>query len=204
MTILDILESRGCDAHAYRNFSPSEASEAAEKVDSLNFTIEHPSGKIIHVQYHDKILNRSKIESIVDEISDEDSENTEFILISVTAPVTEAQHQIAIKQYLKWKETEEDEEKERRKLRISIFNMDMIVCNPLKHVLVPKHEIIPENEHAELMKSMYITSKSKFPEIKYHIDPIARCIGAVPGDIIRITRPSASCGEAIIYRVCAV
>ena len=39
--------------------------------------------------------------------------------------------------------------------------------------------------------------------IKFHVDPIARCIGAVPGDIIKITRPSASAGEAIIYRVCA-
>ena len=53
------------------------------------------------------------------------------------------------------------------------------------------------------MESMYITSKTKFPEIKFHIDPIARCIGAVPGDIVKITRPSASSGEAIIYRVCA-
>ena len=53
------------------------------------------------------------------------------------------------------------------------------------------------------MDSMYITAKSKFPEIKFHVDPIARCIGAVPGDIIKITRPSASAGEAIIYRVCA-
>jgi DNA-directed RNA polymerase subunit H (RpoH/RPB5) len=49
----------------------------------------------------------------------------------------------------------------------------------------------------------YITAKSKFPEIKFHLDPIARCIGAVPGDIIKITRPSASSGQTIIYRVCA-
>jgi DNA-directed RNA polymerase subunit H (RpoH/RPB5) len=53
------------------------------------------------------------------------------------------------------------------------------------------------------MDSMYITAKSKFPEIKFHVDPITRCIGAVPGDIIKITRPSPSSGESIIYRVCA-
>jgi DNA-directed RNA polymerase subunit H (RpoH/RPB5) len=79
----------------------------------------------------------------------------------------------------------------------------MLVINPTQHVLVPKHEIVPESEHKELMDSMYITAKSKFPEIKFHIDPIARCIGAVPGDIVKITRPSASSGVAIIYRVCA-
>jgi DNA-directed RNA polymerase subunit H (RpoH/RPB5) len=52
------------------------------------------------------------------------------------------------------------------------------------------------------MDSLYIVSKTKFPEIKFHIDPITRCIGAVPGDIIKITRPSGSAGESIIYRVC--
>ena len=231
MTILDILSSRGCDVEEYRNFSPSDASESAEKVDALNMEVQHPSGKVIHVQYHEKVLNRAKIEAILNNISDDDANNIEFIFISVSASVTDVQHKIAIEQFLRLKEDkekseeeekkekkekEEEEEKEkekneikrkdkqRRKLRISFFNMDMIVCNPLKHILVPKHEIVPEEEHAELMKSMYITSKSKFPEIKYHIDPIARCIGAVPGDIIKITRPSASCGEAIIYRVCAV
>jgi DNA-directed RNA polymerase subunit H len=79
----------------------------------------------------------------------------------------------------------------------------MIVINPLNHVLVPKHEIVPQERHKELMDSLYVTSKSKFPEIKFHVDPIARCIGAVPGDIIKIIRPSISAGEAVIYRVCA-
>jgi DNA-directed RNA polymerase subunit H len=74
----------------------------------------------------------------------------------------------------------------------------------LKHVLVPKHEIVPEEFHKKLLDSVYITTKAKLPEIKYHIDPITRCIGAVPGDIIRITRPSQSSGETVLYRVCVV
>jgi DNA-directed RNA polymerase subunit H (RpoH/RPB5) len=79
----------------------------------------------------------------------------------------------------------------------------MLVINPLKHVLVPKHQIVAPEFHKELLDSLYITSKSKMPEIKFHVDPIARCIGAVPGDIIKITRSSESAGESIIYRVCA-
>ena len=105
---------------------------------------------------------------------------------------------------MKLKETpNENGVRERRKLRISFFSIYMIVVNPMKHVLVPKHELLPEAEHKELLEKMYVTSKSKLPEIKFHIDPIARCIGAVPGDIVKITRPSASAGEATIYRVCA-
>jgi DNA-directed RNA polymerase subunit H len=85
---------------------------------------------------------------------------------------------------------------------VSYFNIEMIVVNPLDHILVPKHEIVPESEHEALMARLYITSRFKLPEIKYHVDPITRCIGAVPGDIIKITRKSAAVGQAIIYRVC--
>jgi len=88
-------------------------------------------------------------------------------------------------------------------LRVSFFSIEMIVINPMKHVLVPKHQIVPPEAHAELMNSLYITVKTKLPEIKFHVDPIARCIGAVPGDIVKITRPSSSAGESIMYRLCA-
>ena len=74
--------------------------------------------------------------------------------------------------------------------------------NPLKHYLVPAHEIIPRDQHEVLMKGLYITQKSQFPLIRYHDDPITRVIGAVPGDLIKITRPSPSAGEYIVYRFC--
>ena len=119
-------------------------------------------------------------------------------------PTVVLHHTVALKQYMKMKEEPNEKgEKVRRFLRVSFFSIDTLVVNPMKHVLVPKHEIVPEDQHKALMTSMYITAKSKFPEIKFHGDPIARCIGAVPGDIVKITRPSASSGEAIMYRVCA-
>ena len=52
------------------------------------------------------------------------------------------------------------------------------------------------------MKTLYITTKYQFPLIRYHEDPISRVIGAVPGDILKITRPSPTAGEYIVYRVC--
>jgi DNA-directed RNA polymerase subunit H len=146
-------------------------------------------------------MTRPKLETFFDDIPEERTEYTEVIVMQ-QAPIADAHHAIALKQYMKMKDLPTGE-KVRAKLRVSFFCMDMIVVNPTSHVLVPKHEIVPENEHKGLMASMYITTKSKFPEIKFHIDPITRCIGAVPGDIIKITRPSASAGVAIIYRVCA-
>jgi DNA-directed RNA polymerase subunit H (RpoH/RPB5) len=130
-------------------------------------------------------------------VADEDSERTEVIIVQ-QAPVTDRHHISALQQFMRSKE-----EGGRRKLRVSFFCIDSLVINPLHHVLVPKHEIIPEEQHKELLASLYVTSRSKLPEIKFHADPIARCIGAMPGDIIKITRSSISAGEAVIYRVCA-
>ena len=72
----------------------------------------------------------------------------------------------------------------------------------LTRSFLPKHEIVPNDQHELLMKELYITQKSQFPLILYHYDPITRVVGAVPGDIIKITRPSPSAGEYIIYRYC--
>jgi DNA-directed RNA polymerase subunit H len=207
LTLLDILERRNYDVAAYRKFSPAEAAAAATALPGLSFTVykkdeaQKGDGKQeCQVRYINN-MTRPKLETFFDDIPEEWTESTEVIVMQ-QAPIADAHHAIALKQYMKMKELPTGE-KVRAKLRVTFFCMDMIVVNPLSHVLVPKHEIVPESEHKALMASMYITSKSKFPEIKFHIDPIARCIGAVPGDIIKITRPSASAGEAIIYRVCA-
>lgn len=199
MTLLDILEGRGYDVSKYRKFSPVEATAAVAAFPSLSFKVSKKDDetKVCDVRYAN--VSRQKLDTFFDDIEDDDAENTE-VIVMMSGPLADAHHVIALKQYMKMKE---NESKERRKLRVSFFSIYMLVNNPLKHMMVPKHEIVDPAYHKELMDSMYITSKSKFPEIKFHIDPIARCIGAVPGDIIKITRPSQSAGETVIYRVCA-
>ena len=90
----------------------------------------------------------------------------------------------------------------KRNLRLSFFYIDSFQMNPLKHYLVPPHEIVPKEQHEGLMKTLYVTQKMQFPLIRYHEDPITRVIGATPGDILKITRPSPSAGEYVVYRVC--
>ena len=207
LTLLDILEKRNYDVAMYRKFSPAEAAAAATALPGLSFTVYKKAEAQQDDEKHEcqvryiNNMTRPKLETFFDDIPEERTEYTEVIVMQ-QAPLADAHHAIALKQYMKMKDLPTGE-KVRAKLRVSFFCMDMIVVNPTSHVLVPKHEIVPESEHKGLMASMYITTKSKFPEIKFHIDPITRCIGAVPGDIIKITRPSASAGVAIIYRVCA-
>jgi DNA-directed RNA polymerase subunit H len=87
----------------------------------------------------------------------------------------------------------------RHKIRLTFFSMDTLLFNPLKHVLVPKHEIVPEEQHEALLNSLYVLNKSQFPGISYS-DAAVRVLGAVPGDIIKVTRASPTAGEVVLYR----
>ena len=90
----------------------------------------------------------------------------------------------------------------KRNLRLSFFYIDSFQMNPLTLYLVQPHEIVPKEQHEGLMKTLYVTQKAQFPLIRYHEDPITRVIGAIPGDILKITRPSPSAGAYTVYRVC--
>ena len=67
-----------------------------------------------------------------------------------------------------------------------------------KHKLVPKHTSLNKEEVEQVLKKFGI-KPYQLPHIKAS-DPAARTIGAQPGDIIKIIRPSQSAGEAIAYR----
>jgi DNA-directed RNA polymerase subunit H len=68
-----------------------------------------------------------------------------------------------------------------------------------KHVLVPKHEILSQNEKEELLKKYGITLK-QLPRIFLN-DPAIRDLNPKLGDVVKITRKSPTAGEAVYYRV---
>jgi DNA-directed RNA polymerase subunit H (RpoH/RPB5) len=88
-----------------------------------------------------------------------------------------------------------------KQTKVRYFQASAIITNPVKHMLVPNHQKVPAEEVATLLKENY-AKKLQLPLIRFHEDPIARMIGLVPGDVVRITRPSPTAGECIMYRVC--
>jgi DNA-directed RNA polymerase subunit H len=66
------------------------------------------------------------------------------------------------------------------------------------HFLVPKHELLSKEEAIEITKK-YNASLSQFPYI-LSSDPMAKEIGAKPGDLIKITRRSETAGSTVYYR----
>lgn len=73
-----------------------------------------------------------------------------------------------------------------------------IQIKPSEHVLVPKHELVGEDERNRILES-YGIRPEQLPYI-LSSDPAAKEIGAQPGDVIRITRKSRTAGVSIYYR----
>lgn len=66
------------------------------------------------------------------------------------------------------------------------------------HTFVPKHELLSKKEAEELMREFHIRPH-QLPYIRTG-DPTAEELGAKMGDILKITRRSATAGEVVVYR----
>jgi DNA-directed RNA polymerase subunit H len=70
--------------------------------------------------------------------------------------------------------------------------------NLFAHQFVPNHELLSKKEAEELMREFHIRPH-QLPYVKTS-DPTAQTLGAKMGDILRITRKSATAGEVVVYR----
>jgi len=66
------------------------------------------------------------------------------------------------------------------------------------HVYVPKHEIMTKKEAEQTLKN-FNCLPTELPLIFVN-DPAIIGLGVKPGDMIKITRKSATAGESVYYR----
>ncbi len=71
--------------------------------------------------------------------------------------------------------------------------------NLFDNELIPKHEILGEDELKSVLKR-YKIEREQFPKIKIN-DPVIQQIGASVGDVVKITRKSQTAKEALYYRL---
>jgi DNA-directed RNA polymerase subunit H (RpoH/RPB5) len=81
---------------------------------------------------------------------------------------------------------------------IELIPSDFPSFNIFEHELVPRHEILSQEE-AEKLLGQFKVEPYQLPHIKSD-DPAARSIGARPGDILKITRKDSTAGEHTYYR----
>ena len=202
-TLLNILGKRGYNTKPYDKFGPIEIAAMAHASLGANATPfrmdlerENPGSGITkcRVEYSiNRVKNRIAgfIGGLVDEENDDavDTATTELVVV-LLEPVVEAFHTAAMT-FLASKS-----------LHVNFFQAHTIVNNPMDHTLVPLHELVPISEHTEFLAKHKIKTKANLPLIKFHEDMIARVMGLMPGDIVKITRPSQAAGEYISYRLC--
>ena len=195
LTLMELLDSRGYETTPFSRFSPKETKAMSTYLISADLLAPHkedPEKKcaVLYIDSKPKISITELVQSRMK--GDFDFTQLEVILMVKATEVSEAYTQIAYADWVKYK------------LRVSAFAIYGLNNNPTKHVLVPKHEIVPEEEHEGLLEKLMVNSKSQLPIIRFHFDMQARWLGLVPGDIVKITRPSPSAGVYIMYRVCAL
>ena len=208
--ILDLLERRGYNVEPYRKFVgpdlltlvDSTVSEYGLRIDVVSRS---DSSKHAIVDY--------RFDGIKQSISQGSLLKT---LLAPQIPDPKMLHNISpettevIILYLPKTMTEESEPYDKcaleawmtHKLKIQFYPIQRLVYNPLEHMLQPKFEIVPDEEVPELLKKHYARSKTQFPFIRFHTDMAARCLGLVPGQVVKIIRPSPSAGTYELYRVC--
>jgi DNA-directed RNA polymerase subunit H (RpoH/RPB5) len=207
ITLLDHLESVGYKTTPFRKFSHKEVGEMV-KAGPINgappalwmelerkqeATTPGQPTKCFVVYTLGRI--KQKIEGFTQKLIDPEEtefnpETTELIIITME-PLAPNFHAMAYQLYMN------------KGVRVRYFQAAAMINNPLHHQLVPKHEKLPKEEEEPLMKSMY-AKKSQLPIIRFHEDPIARWLGLLPDDVVKITRPSPTAGETVVYRLCRV
>lgn len=85
-----------------------------------------------------------------------------------------------------------------KKRKIELLPKTFPAFNLFEHKLVPKHEILTEEEKSKLLAE-YRVHAYQLPQIS-SLDPTVKAIGARPGDILRIIRKSPTAGEHLAYR----
>jgi len=114
-----------------------------------------------------------------------------FILILTEPPSSALMHQLQAR----------DKILQHMNGALQIFYVKELLYNPMKHVLVPKHEKINEEEAKQILSLYLIKHKNQLPAIKKD-DVIARWLGLRHGDIVRITRYNETSGTYYYYRCC--
>ena len=200
-TILEILERRGYNVDSYKNMSPETLHKfATTNTELLKIQVtqrDNPESMRSTVLYWVDGAIRLRLESELNNLwSDENPEHydpaKDEIIVLLGEPFHEAFNLHAAKQWNK------------RKARMSFFQLKNVVSNPANHTFVPPHRKLSPEESSSVVESLHMKSKNEFPHIKYHVDMQARVHGLVPGDIVEIRRPSETAGEYILYRVCTI
>ena len=191
--ILEIVKSLGYDVEDYEGFNINEI-DAMLSNEQLDMLIENPnSQKKIYIKYHlsSKQVRQGMLDDLVEELYNIENvlEKKDTLII-----ITEDEPNDSIVSRLKYVYDHDD-------IFVVIHNIHRLQFNILEHNLVPKCDILNEQDEINLMVQLKIKTKKQLPEIS-RFDPQALALCLRPGNIAKFTRKSITALETVYYRVC--
>ena len=191
--LLDILKNeRGFDTSDYEGFSVNELQAMYKNKQMDMLLTNETSGKKLFIKYHlDSKIKANVIYDYIDDLYDIENilSNTDELIIITKERVNDSLRAVIGQIYINDKRF------------INIYNLNDYLFNILTNALVPKHRVMSEEEKMEIIKKYYVTNVKQFPEIS-RFDAVAQAIGARPGDLVEIIRPSPTAVTAKYYRLC--
>jgi len=191
--ILELLNDRGFNTEPYEGFNIIEIN-SMKLSNQLDMLVYDNNDKKVYIKYHvDKKLSISIINEIIDDLFTIDDilnpENDDLIIIIKDEPndslIRNLRHI--------W---------ESQKIFITVFCIDRLQFNILKHDLVPKHRVLTNEEMLKIKEKYNITDNLQFPDIS-RFSPVSCAIGLRPNQLCEITRNSKTSINAKFYRICS-
>jgi len=192
--LLEILEERGFSIANYSNFSITDVGILTEN-NQLDMLLENSTtNKKIYVKYYvTKLIKPQNIYDIVEDLFHLESilEKKDDLMIVIKDEPNDT-----LLENIKDIWTTD-------KIYISLVNIKRLQFNILKHILVPKHTILSDDEKELFMKKYNILDNSQIPDISY-FSPVSIVIGLRPNDVVKIERASRTSIRADFYRICKI
>jgi DNA-directed RNA polymerases I, II, and III subunit RPABC1 len=180
--IKDMLTDQGKDIDLLNSISKSEL-ETMFRVNENIFQI--PVNNSMKIIYY--MNSKFKVQDLRKYIHPIDNENIQEILLVFREKINN----------FNAKNIEEFDN-----MHLQVFLIKELLFNVSKHNLVPKHEVIrDQDEINKLIQKFNLKSKLQFPAI-LKTDPMAKYLNIYSGQLVKITRVSPSAGESIMYRCC--
>ena len=200
--LLELMDNIGYDITGYSNFSIAEinAMKMNNQLDMLlekkdegsNLETKEDKGKKLYIRYFlGKVLRPNNLQEMIDDlfIITETLNKNDTLYIVIKDDVNETLL------------TELKHIWEKDGIFIVIENIKRLQFNILKHILVPQHKIMNDDDIKKMYLKYNITNLNQLPEIS-RFDPVARAICLKPGDICHIIRPSKTAIKTDYYRLC--
>lgn len=192
-TIVELLEYQGYNIDNYMTFSINEI-DAMYKNKQLDFLVTHQNNNTkTYIKYFldSKQIKPNVLDEFINELFHIETVLTKNDTLLIIVEDEPNDTIITKVKYLY----------DKMGIFVVLHRITRLQFNILNHNLVPKCEILDDEEVQQLQKTYNITDIKKIPEIS-RFDPQALAMSLRPGQICKFDRNSATSMNYTYYRIC--